>query len=50
MFIFAHSPISTFKSYISSAFDNYDVILCQSLSKEGNKTSRGFDVKKKRIS
>lgn len=25
---FFHSPISTFKSYTSSAFDNYDIILC----------------------
>ena len=25
---FFHSPISTFKSYTVSAFDNYDVILC----------------------
>lgn len=25
---FFHSPISTFKSYTASAFDNYDVILC----------------------
>ena len=25
---FFHSPISTFKSYTVSAFDNYDIILC----------------------
>lgn len=48
---FFHSPISTFKSYTSSAFDNYDVILCNGYyqKKEIRHREVMADLKKKEL-